>query len=131
MTTRLFGNDKNFFYAPVATEEATETLQILLNIFISGLCKPLPFFPASSAAYYKSFTKDSDREKALAEAVKKWEPNYAAKSESLDDYFNFFYKSEFPAGEEFEQTAMLLGGLVQLDIKPLKAESCEKEAKDA
>jgi exodeoxyribonuclease V gamma subunit len=129
--TRLFGKDKNFFYAPVATEEATEKLQILLNIFISGLCKPLPFFPASSAAYYKSFTKESDREKALAEAVKKWEPNYTSKSESQDDYFNFFYKSEFPAGEEFEQTAMLLGGLLQLDIKPLKAESCEKEAKDA
>jgi exodeoxyribonuclease V gamma subunit len=131
MATRLYGKDKTCFYAPVPPEEAAGKLLELLDIFIDGLCKPLVFFPASSAAYCKTFKKTADREKALAAALKEWEPGYAGKSDSDDDYFKFFYKSEFPSGEEFEQTAMLLGELLQLDIKQVKLEADGKEAQDA
>lgn len=131
MTTRLYGKDKSCYYAPVPPEEAAEKFLELLNIFVEGLSKPLAFFPASSAAYCKTLKKTGDREKALADALKKWEPGYVGKGESEDDYFKFFHKSEFPSGEEFEQTAMLLGELLQLDVKQMKLEDGGKEVQDA
>ena len=115
LDTLLIGKDKFCLYAAESPETAAEKFQSLLDIFMRGLRKPLPFFPATSAAYYRAVMKDGDRKKATDAAVKKWESDFAADAESKDDYFKFFYRQEFPAGEEFEQTAMLVGGLLQLD----------------
>ncbi len=129
--TLLIGKDKFCFYAAESTETAAEKIQSLLDIFIRGLRKPLPFFPATSAAYYRAVMKGDDRKKALDAAVKKWESDFAADAESKDDYFKFFYKLEFPAGEEFEQTAMLIGDLLQLDKAAFDNDRLEKEGSDA
>ncbi len=129
--TLLIGKDKFCFYAAESTETAAEKIQSLLDIFIRGLRKPLPFFPATSAAYYRAVMKGDDRKKALDAAVKKWESDFAADAESKDDYFKFFYKLEFPAGEEFEQTAMLIGDLLQLDKAAFDNDRLEKEGSNA
>lgn len=129
LNTLLIGKDKHCRYA-AESSGAAEKLHSLLDIFICGMRKPLPFFPVSSAAYYRSMIKDGDRKKALDGAVKKWESDFAAAAESKDDYFKFFYR-EFPAGKEFEDTAMLVGGLLQMDKARVDNSKLEKEGSDA
>lgn len=131
LNTILAGKDKYCSYAAASPETAVGELGLLLDMFISGLCKPLPFFPESSSAYYRSFRKDGDRKKAQDAAVKKWESDFAGGSESQDDYFKFFYGSKFPCGEEFEETAIAVGDLLQLDKTKVDNSKLEKEGSDA
>ena len=131
LNTILAGKDKYCSYAAVSPETAVAELGLLLDMFISGLCKPLPFFPESSSAYYRSFRKDGDRRKAQDAAVKKRESDFAGGSESQDDYFKFFYGSKFPCGEEFEETAEAVGDLLQLDKTKVDNSKLEKEGSDA
>ena len=131
LNTILTGKDKSCFYASPPPEAAAEKLRLLLDIFIGGLSAPLPFFPAASSAYYRSIRKDGDRKKALDAAVKKWESDFAGDAESKDDYCKFFYRSKFPSGDEFENAAMLIGDLLQLDKAKVDSGKLEKDGSDA
>ncbi len=130
LNTLLIGKDKHCQYAAESPETAAEKLCLLLDMFIGGLRKPLPFFPATSTAYYRAMIKSGDREKALDAAVKKWESDFAGDAESNNDYFRFFHRDVLPAGKEFEDTAMLLGRLLQLDKVKVDNSKLEKGGSD-
>ena len=130
MDTLAAGRDGYCLLPAVSPEAAVVGLRSLLDIFVRGLSRPLPFFPDTSSAYYCSFKKNGVHETALKDAETEWYPKYKVKSESEDDYFRFLYRT-FPGSDEFAASAKLLGSLLQLDESTFFINDLEKEGSDA
>lgn len=88
----------------VSAPEAPEVvLHDLLELWVSGLRRPLPFFPRSAWAFTAPSGKASPHDRALAA----WESSYRATGEGADPAFAFCFGAvePHPFNDEFEALA--------------------------
>jgi exodeoxyribonuclease V gamma subunit len=104
MTTRqtvLVCEDRTFRYSHV--EDAEVYLSTLLDIYWTGMRKPLHFFPDSSLAYAEQREKGADPEKAMMTANGKWDAFQY--SEKDDSYYDLCFRQTNPLDSEFCELA--------------------------
>ncbi len=87
-------------------------LMDLLNMFKSGLEKPLHFFPNSSLEYVQQEQiKGNSRIKAITQAQKKWQGSGDhARGESADLYYDVCFKMNEPLDQAFEEISIAVFG---------------------
>jgi exodeoxyribonuclease V gamma subunit len=88
----------------VSAPEAPErVLRELLELWASGLCRPLPFFPRSAWAFTSPSGRKSPQDRALAA----WESGFRAAGEGADPAFAFCFGAvePHPFDDEFEALA--------------------------
>lgn len=101
---------------PVTAEEAKLQLQKLLNYYLTGMSKPLPFFISCSTVFCKALADEKTEEEALFAASIDWENNFdaAAKGDGSDEYIQFCFGPEFPGGDEFVKVSKAVVNLLGL-----------------
>ncbi|HEY5345927.1 MAG TPA: exodeoxyribonuclease V subunit gamma [Verrucomicrobiae bacterium] len=101
--------------------DAEKILKQLLEIYLLGLTKPLPFFPVSSFAFAAAKGKKTPADSAQ----EKWDGDDFGDfnaGDSQDTYFNLCFRNAAnPLDEEFEQ-------LAQQIVNPLLAHQTEEES---
>jgi exodeoxyribonuclease V gamma subunit len=102
-------------------ENAEEILIELLEIYWSGLVRPLHFFPQTSWVYGEHIIRrEYPEERAMANARRCWEGNDRSYSEREDPYFNLCFKGQDPLDTAFQDLSIGI-------FKPLLA--CQEEIK--
>ena len=93
--------------------------QSLVDVFVRGLCKPIPLFENSTPEYVKAITGNNDVDKALKKASEKWDKGYEDYGYDLEKYANLICFGEMPPSlnvdlkEAFIQLAVDFFGVVQ------------------
>lgn len=107
--TILLAKDGTWFYEPV--ESAWEILENLGKIFLSGLRKPLRFFPDTSLAYAKVSTDGrKSPEKAMEAARDRWSGNDYVRGEAEDPHYRLCFGNTNPLDEEFRDLSLGIYG---------------------
>jgi len=78
-------------------------LKQLLEIYWSGLVKPLPFFPNASYDYAESFFKDNNEYSAISKAENAWYGSNHNRGEIEDEYFRLCFGNVNPLDDEFKR----------------------------
>jgi exodeoxyribonuclease V gamma subunit len=101
----LYGKGETWVYGPV--ERGEEILARLLDRFLEGLVKPLPFFPESSFAYASSLLeKGKTPGEALQEAGKCWTGNDFHRGECQEESYRVCFDEVDPLDTEFAALAV-------------------------
>lgn len=91
-------------YAPL--DNSRKLLEDLLQMYWSGLSKPLPFFPESSFLYAEQLlVRHASPEKALARAKANWYGDDYHRGEGRDLSWQLCFRSVDPLDAEFERLA--------------------------
>jgi len=91
-------------YLPV--QDSEEILGSLLEKYWEGLIKPLHFFSESSREYAQALlSKGKPREDALNSARNIWTGNDYIHGESVDPYYELFFRNSDPLDLEFQDIA--------------------------
>ena len=91
-----------------APQDPTEQLARLLDLYLRGKERPLPFFPRASLAFARArFTGRTPKERpqALAAALAQWEGGFNISPEKDDPCLAFLYRDTEPDWEDFAQVA--------------------------
>ncbi|MFA7229849.1 MAG: exodeoxyribonuclease V subunit gamma [Victivallaceae bacterium] len=115
--TFSLGKDSYAEYSPRGPEQATESLRQLTDIYLEGLKNPLPFFPATSKAFFCDYIENGAIAAASDKAKTAWEKSYNELGENSDPYFNFCFGAELKTDEKFQRIANQLGELLSLNQK--------------
>jgi exodeoxyribonuclease V gamma subunit len=105
--TVLIGVDEVVNFLPV--KNAPAILAKLLEIYWSGLSRPLPFFPLSALEYAaaKLFPSPNAKTSPLHKARQKWNGSWENNDgEKIDRYYDFCFDDRDPLNEEFESLAL-------------------------
>jgi exodeoxyribonuclease V gamma subunit len=101
----LYGKGETWVYGPV--ERGEEILARLLDRFLEGLVKPLPFFPESSFTYASSLLeKGKTPGEALQEAGKCWTGNDFHRGECQEESYRVCFDEVDPLDTEFAALAV-------------------------
>src|SRR5690554_1791891 len=102
----LFTRDNSLIFNRI--DECTETINKLLDLYLEGLCEPLPFFPVCSLKYAESILLNKKtEEEALVTAKRKWYGDeYNLYAEGLDPYNELCFREADPFNEKFAKTAL-------------------------
>ena len=86
--TRLFALDKNARFEPIEQNLALSCLNRLVNLYIEGMNKPLPFFPETAMAWQQNLDPDDESNLIDAEqaAQSSFYGGYMKRGESEDAY---------------------------------------------
>jgi len=95
----LDGRDKPCLRKAAAVDHPEDYLKPLLDVFWEGLCRPLPFFPASAVAYVETLQGEKP-ETALQKALQAWEGN-SRFAEKEDPYIARCFGHTDPLNGEF------------------------------
>ncbi len=93
-------------FAPLTAETARNLLGDLLDIYWSGLNKPLHFFPETSGGFAAELLKSNDAVKAAARATTAWQGSYYAAGEGEDDYYRLALGDAAPLENGFSELAL-------------------------
>jgi exodeoxyribonuclease V gamma subunit len=114
---------KNAAWQFEQVEHHLSILKDLLNIFESGLEKPLHFFPRSSLEYVQhAQVKGKSEKAALKQARKIWQGSGDyARGESADVYFDVCFKMTDPLDQSFEAVSKsvfgpLLANIIKVEL---------------
>ena len=93
-------------------EHPLPVLKDLLNLFKSGMEKPLHFFPRTSLEYVQhKQVKGKSKTTALIKAQKKWQGSGVyARGESADVYYDVCFKMTDPLDQAFEKVSKMVFG---------------------
>ena len=91
-------------FSPV--EEADSLFQELVEIYLSGLVKPIPFFPKTSLHYARSVSKGTEPELALQRARSVWLGGQFSRGEVEGPYFKICFQGQDPLDQEFHEVAL-------------------------
>ena len=100
----FIGKGEKLSLPPV--DRAQEFLQELAELFVTGLRRPLAFFPETSLTYASRRLKGKNHQQALAMARAAWFGSERFRGEGQDEYFNICYGREDPFNEDFCETAL-------------------------
>ncbi len=84
-STHIFALDKNANFDPVSKDGALAALNQLVNLYLSGMTYPLPFFPETAFAWQKAL-EESDRDAAKLAAHNTFYGGYMKRGESENHY---------------------------------------------
>ncbi|HLS28223.1 MAG TPA: exodeoxyribonuclease V subunit gamma, partial [Opitutales bacterium] len=116
--TIFVAEDETLEFGPV--EEAEEHLGELLDLYWAGLQRPLPFFPETAYAWYRTVTGEKP-ENAFREANNKFESGFNYTGERENEYIQLCWGSESGKNilnEEFtEISEKIFQGLVLSEIQ--------------
>ncbi|MDN3518084.1 exodeoxyribonuclease V subunit gamma [Aquisalimonas lutea] len=76
LESRLIGSDRWHRLAPLPPEEARERLEVLLDAWMEGLCRPLPLALRAGMAYVQDRDRGKDADQALGRARRAYESAY-------------------------------------------------------
>jgi exodeoxyribonuclease V gamma subunit len=97
---KLHFSNKKLVLQSELTDQAKEDLRLLLDLYLEGLSKPLPFFPKGFEAFHGVMkSKGSEIGKAEAAARKKWLDSSSKnpqKPEGEDEVFKLCFGDLFP-----------------------------------
>jgi exodeoxyribonuclease V gamma subunit len=102
--TRWIGQDDVVTFAPV--DDARAILMRLLELYWTGLRRPLHFFPDSAQAYV-------EKNRSLDAAHSKWDISDFGRGEAADSYYRLAFRGFDPLDTEFEEVAMAVFGPIQ------------------
>ncbi len=112
----LFGREEGWVFLP--PENAESALGELLDLYASGLCRPLPFFPETSLRYAEAVLGGKSEDEARKRAMATWSDDEHAYGEMNDFYFQRCFGDQPPFEDgSFQKT-------VQIVFPPLLA--CKK-----
>jgi exodeoxyribonuclease V gamma subunit len=100
----LIGTDSCLQYLRV--ENAAEILGQLLDLYWTGLHRPLNFFPDSSLNYAESVAKDQTERQALSKAIGTWIGSDNSRGESEDDYYKTCFGGFDPFDDMFKAVSL-------------------------
>jgi exodeoxyribonuclease V gamma subunit len=87
-------------------------LQGLVDVYRQGLMRPVHFFPRSSHAYADSLRKYGSDERAMEDALKKWEGSFRERSEAGDAAAHLCFSRTDPLDDEFRALSLTVFGPV-------------------
>ena len=109
--TYVLGTEECHCFEPL--EDPSRILKELLSLYLSGISRPLPFFPETSFAYAKKMAATGDQSAALHKASSIWEGNaFLSFSEASDAYHQLCYRGKNPLDACFKETAQVFWGPV-------------------
>jgi exodeoxyribonuclease V gamma subunit len=113
---------KNAAWQFKPVEHHLQILKDLLNLFKSGLEKPLHFFPRSSFEYIQQEqVKGKSKATALIQAQKKWRGSGDyARGESTDAYYDVCFKMTEPLDQAFEEVSKTVFGPLLANITKME-----------
>jgi exodeoxyribonuclease V gamma subunit len=116
----LLGKGEIWRYAPL--DGSKEILEGLLEMYLEGLSKPLPFFPEVSLRYAEGLIeKGKSEEVGLVDAKKKWKGSDFSRGEVEDEYYKICFGETDPLDAEFQELAIeILAPLIQSRKRLLK-----------
>ncbi|MEJ2023714.1 MAG: hypothetical protein P8Y00_01600 [Deltaproteobacteria bacterium] len=103
----LVAADGSWKYASV--DAPGKILEQLAGLFLTGLEKPLPFFPATSMVYAKAvLLRGRDETYALEKAREKWLGNefLPGSGEREDEYYQLAFRNTNPLDTAFQDLAI-------------------------
>lgn len=103
----LVAADGSWKYAPV--DSPGKILEQLAGLFLTGLEKPLPFFPATSLVYAEAvLLHQRDETYALEKARAKWLGNefFPGSGEREDEYYQLAFRNTIPLDTAFQDLAI-------------------------
>lgn len=105
----LISKNAAWQFEPV--EHCHKILADLINLFKSGLEKPLHLFPATSMEYaQQEQIKGKSKTAALALARRKWLGSDYSRGESDDPYYDVCFRMTDPLGPSFEDVSKAVFG---------------------
>ncbi|WP_305046295.1 exodeoxyribonuclease V subunit gamma [Geoalkalibacter sp.] len=104
--TLLVGSENLCRFAPLERGRARTLLAEFLELFRAGLCRALPLFPETSAAWAKNLLAGKPPEAAWEAARKVWEGGERARGESEDAWVRYCLRGADPFDAEFEALAL-------------------------
>jgi exodeoxyribonuclease V gamma subunit len=105
--TVLIGVDEVVHFLPL--KDALAILANLLEIYWSGLSRPLPFFPLSALDYAKAklFPSQNAKTSPLNKARQKWNGSWGnGEGEKSNRYYDFCFPKGEPLDQEFTKLAL-------------------------
>ena len=115
-TTLLVSDGKSYSYQPLEAEQAWSLLHPMVELFEERYINALPLIPEVSYSWQQEIGKeDSDRQSAVAAAVKSWGENaYMSEvTESRDPCYARLFEIPNDIDSEFERVARIVyGGLL-------------------
>jgi exodeoxyribonuclease V gamma subunit len=87
-------------------DDARAILKRLLDLYWTGLRRPLHFFPDSGQAYV-------EKNQSLDAARGKWGISDFARGEAADPYYRLAFRGSDPLDAEFEAIAMAVFGPIK------------------
>jgi len=101
----LIGTDDSFEFGPV--DNASQLMAPLVNLYWTGLTRPLRFFPRSSYAYAKRIVTDKKPERdAMKAARREWEGDFNREGECVDTHIKLCFHEIDPLDGEFQRLAL-------------------------
>nr|WP_235264027.1 hypothetical protein [Geoalkalibacter ferrihydriticus] len=108
--TLLVGSEQLCRFGVVPPEQARIWLSELLELYREGLCRVLPFFPESSAAFAAGVLAPKPLEVALEKARKIWEGSDHSRGEGADAWLRYSLRGAEPFTPEFRDLALRIYG---------------------
>jgi exodeoxyribonuclease V gamma subunit len=88
-------------------QDPTSVLSGLLELYLSGLCSPLHFFPRTSLSFGGAvLEKGENREAALTRCRRVWDSGGFGINESDDPYYRLCFADTYPLDESFRTTSL-------------------------
>jgi exodeoxyribonuclease V gamma subunit len=102
VAAKLVGEDGVEDYPACGKEAARAALQVLLDYYVIGMTRPLPFFPVASQEYCGRIVKNNDMDEALRAAQTVWTGDeYRGAGEADDRCIQLCFNGVFPDVDEF------------------------------
>jgi exodeoxyribonuclease V gamma subunit len=101
----LLGKGEAWTYGPV---EFKPILELLLEIYLDGLSKPVHFFPESSFGYAQALIeKGQSEDMALQKALAIWNGSEFSRGEREDESHRLCFGKTIPLDDSFRQMALI------------------------